>query len=73
MPMPLSEMVRVFFSRSMRMLIRASAPSLQSPAMAAMRRLLMASTPLLTSSRRNTSWPLYTAFLMIGKMFSVWI
>ena len=30
----------------------------QSLAMAAMRRLLMASTPLLTSSRRNTSWPL---------------
>ena len=33
-------------------------PSLQSPAIAAMRRLLIASTPLLTSSRRNTSWPL---------------
>ena len=28
---------------------------------------------LLTNSRRNTSWPEYTAFLMIGKIFSVWI
>ena len=41
--------------------------------MAAMRRLLMASKPLLTNSRRKTSWPLYTAFLIIGKIFSVWI
>ncbi len=39
--------------------------------MEAMRRLLIASELLLTNSRRNTSWPEYTAFLMIGKMFSV--
>ena len=58
MPMPLSEMVRVLASRLILMLMEASGPSLQSPPMEAMRRLLMASTPLLTNSRRKTSWPL---------------
>ena len=35
--------------------------------------LLIASTPLLTSSLKKISWSEYTAFLIIGKIFSVLI
>jgi hypothetical protein len=33
----------------------------------------VASTALLTSSRRKISWSEYKNFLIIGKMFSVWM
>ena len=72
MPIPLSRMVRVFFFLSTSIfIVRSPSSPLNSPADARVLSLFVASTALLTISRRNISFSEYKNFLITGKMFSV--
>jgi hypothetical protein len=74
MPRPWSEIVilRASLSTVTRTFSSPSSP-LYSPSAARLLSFWVASTALLTNSRRKISWSEYKNFLIIGKMFSVWM
>src|SRR4051812_48408678 len=73
-PIPLSEIVIVFaFSSSFTRMLRSPSSLLYCPSEESLFTFCVASTALLTSSRRKISLSEYRNFLMIGNIFSVWI
>src|SRR5690348_3202170 len=74
MPMPLSLMVMVFaFSSTDTCTVKSPRSLLYCPREESLLIFCVASTALLTSSLRKISLSEYKNFLMMGKMFSVWM
>ena len=72
MPIPLSLMVKVlFFSSSDTRTVKSPSSPLNSPFSANVFIFCVASTALLTISRKKISWSEYKNFLITGNMFSV--